>query len=34
MPGELQYINLTDFTGGLQLYRDEFQLRPNESRTC
>jgi len=31
MPGELQYLNLTDFTGGLNMYRNQFQLAGNES---
>jgi hypothetical protein len=31
MPGELQYLNLTDFTGGLNMYRNQFQLADNES---
>ncbi len=31
MPGELQYLNLTDFRGGLNLYANQFQLADNES---
>lgn len=31
MPGQLEHINVTDFTGGINMYRNEFQLADNES---